>query len=99
MAALISCGVWGAIRNRLISHTFLGKRSLYHRSARMCVNRASEFDDKPTPAPNIEVTPEMIEAGTDAVLSVVGGADLGGLFSASELAVKVYLAMYTARAT
>lgn len=42
---------------------------------------------------DIEVTPEMIEAGADAILSRVGGADLGAFFSAEDLAVEVYLAM------
>jgi hypothetical protein len=40
------------------------------------------------------VTPEMIEAGEDAVASTIG--DLGGYFSASELAEKVYRAMAAA---
>jgi hypothetical protein len=39
------------------------------------------------------ITPEMIEAGEDIILQVVGGADLGGYFSASELAMSVYQAM------
>lgn len=45
----------------------------------------------------IEVTPEMIQAGEAAILEEVGGADdLGGYFSAPNLAVKVYRAMATA---
>jgi basic membrane lipoprotein Med (substrate-binding protein (PBP1-ABC) superfamily) len=40
-----------------------------------------------------EITPEMIAAGEDVILQVVGGADLGGFFSASELAKSVYQAM------
>jgi hypothetical protein len=35
----------------------------------------------------------MIDAGETAILEQVGGADLGGLFSARDLAVSVYLAM------
>ena len=41
----------------------------------------------------IEITPEMIEIGADVILGVVGGADLGGFFSAPELAEKVFRAM------
>ena len=41
----------------------------------------------------IEVTEEMVEAGEDVILCEVGGADLGALFSASDLAKRVYLAM------
>ena len=41
----------------------------------------------------IEVTPEMIGAGAEAILREVGGADLGGFFSARDLAAQVYLAM------
>lgn len=41
-----------------------------------------------------EITPEMIEAGEDAILREVGGStDLGGHFSASALAVSVFRAM------
>jgi hypothetical protein len=39
------------------------------------------------------LTPQMVEAGEEVILEEVGGADLGGLFSAAGLAVKVYLAM------
>lgn len=39
------------------------------------------------------ITNEMIDAGADVILGEVGGADLGGLFSARELAKRVYLAM------
>jgi hypothetical protein len=42
----------------------------------------------------IEVTEEMIEAGVDVIMCEVGGADLGGLFDASALASRVFLAMY-----
>lgn len=44
----------------------------------------------------IEITPEMIEAGEDVILCELGGADLGGFFSAPDLARKVYLAMRAA---
>jgi hypothetical protein len=44
----------------------------------------------------IEVTPEMIEAGAIAVAHEVGGADLGGWFSADALAVSVFSAMAAA---
>lgn len=40
-----------------------------------------------------ELTPAMIRAGEDIVLSETGGADLGAQFSASALAVRVYQAM------
>jgi hypothetical protein len=40
-----------------------------------------------------EITPAMIEAGEIAILEVVGGADLGGLFSAADLAREVFVAM------
>lgn len=46
---------------------------------------------------NAEITPAMIEAGEDVILGVVGGADLGGLFSASDLAERVFSAMSRAR--
>lgn len=49
-------------------------------------------------AREIEITPEMIEAGEDAILREVGGAtDLGGHFSASALAVSVFRAMLHAQ--
>jgi hypothetical protein len=48
---------------------------------------------KDAPSAEIEVTPEMIEAGEEAILCVVGGADLGGWFSADDLAKRVFLAM------
>jgi len=41
----------------------------------------------------VEITPEMIEAGEGVILGAVGGADLGGYFSARDLAAEVYLAM------
>ena len=44
-----------------------------------------------------EITAEMIDAGEDAILREVGGADLGGHFSASELAVSVFRAMVHAK--
>ena len=42
---------------------------------------------------DVEITPEMIEAGEHVILGEVGGADLGGYFSARDLAVEVFLAM------
>jgi hypothetical protein len=45
----------------------------------------------------IEITPPMIEVGEDVILGVVGGADLGGLFSASDLARRVFEAMERCR--
>jgi hypothetical protein len=39
------------------------------------------------------ITPEMIEAGEQTILETVGGADLGGYFSASLLATQIYVAM------
>jgi len=42
------------------------------------------------------VTPEMLEAGEAVILAALGGADLGGFFSAAELAAKVYRAMAAA---
>jgi hypothetical protein len=46
----------------------------------------------------IEITPEMEEAGSDVILSEVGRTrDLGGSFSAHALAVAVYSAMDFAR--
>jgi hypothetical protein len=39
------------------------------------------------------ITPAMIEAGVDAVLGQIGGYELDGLFSARDLALKVFLAM------
>jgi hypothetical protein len=43
-----------------------------------------------------EITPEMIAAGEKAILETVGGADLGGYFSAPDLAIEVYKAMRSA---
>ena len=40
-----------------------------------------------------EITAEMITAGEEVILGEVGGADLGGYFSARDLARRVYLAM------
>lgn len=45
------------------------------------------------PRDEIEVTSEMIEAGEWTILEKVGGADLGGSFSAADLAASVYRAM------
>jgi hypothetical protein len=45
----------------------------------------------------IEVTDAMIAADEDAILRQVGGADLGGYFSARDLAVEVYRAMASLR--
>jgi len=39
------------------------------------------------------ITSEMVTAGEDVVLRAIGGADCGGHFSASDLAVAVFLAM------
>lgn len=41
----------------------------------------------------IEITPEMIEAGAHIIRCEVGGAELGGQFSAYELASSVFRAM------
>lgn len=38
-------------------------------------------------------TPEMLDAGEHAVLCEVGGGDLGGYFSARDLAAEVYRVM------
>jgi hypothetical protein len=43
-----------------------------------------------------EITPEMLDAGEEVILNAVGGADVGGNFSAVELAATVYLAMHRA---
>jgi hypothetical protein len=43
------------------------------------------------------ITPEMAEAGEDELLRNLGGADLGGLFSARETACAMYRAMRSAR--
>jgi hypothetical protein len=51
----------------------------------------------PVPEAQLDLTPEMIRAGADAVLSVIGGADLGGHFSAPALAEEVFAAMDSAR--
>jgi hypothetical protein len=45
----------------------------------------------------IEITPEMIDAGSEAILGRVGGANLGGFFSAPQLAEQVYRAMANCR--
>jgi hypothetical protein len=54
-----------------------------------------ERDDSPENC-GIEITPEMIEAGEDIILCALGGADLGRLFSADDLAKRVYSAMHRA---
>jgi len=41
----------------------------------------------------VEITPEMIEAGEAEVSAATGGYDLGGYFSARDLAIAVYQAM------
>lgn len=46
---------------------------------------------------DVEITPEMIKAGEMVILENVGGADLGGAFSASDLAREVYRAMISAQ--
>ena len=48
-------------------------------------------------ADKIEVTPEMVEAGVDVIWRELGGADLGGQFSADDLVKRVYRAMCNAR--
>ena len=53
--------------------------------------------DTEKPEVEIEITPEMIEAGEDVILCEVGGANLGGLFSAPELAARVFRAMDSVR--
>ena len=45
----------------------------------------------------LEVTPEMLAAGEDVILCEVGGAELGGYFSARDLAIRVYRAMGSVR--
>ena len=40
-----------------------------------------------------EITEEMIEAGEGAIMGRIGGADLGGAFSARDLAILVFSAM------
>ena len=49
--------------------------------------------DRPAREDGIEITPEMIEAAVEIIWGELGGAELGGLFSASDLASSVYLAM------
>lgn len=48
-------------------------------------------------APEVEITDDMIEAGASEILGEVGGADLGGCFSARDLASRVYREMAKAR--
>lgn len=46
-----------------------------------------------------EITPQMIEAGAAEILGEIGGSeDVGGYFSARDLAEKVFRAMEIARA-
>jgi hypothetical protein len=53
-----------------------------------------EKDSGTKSADEIEITPEMIDAGEDQILGEVGGVEgLGGYFSARELACAVYRAM------
>ena len=47
-------------------------------------------DRKQAEIPDIEVTPEMVEAGTEIILI---HAEVTGLCSAADLAERVYLAM------
>ena len=56
-----------------------------------------ENPSRDRPADEIEVTPEMIEAGEYAILSEIGGVQIGGLFSARDLAASVYRAMELTR--
>lgn len=58
----------------------------------MCTERDGNSTDE-------AITPAMIDAGEDAILCEVGGADLGGYFSARELACRVYRAMDSLRTT
>ena len=44
-----------------------------------------------------EITPEMMEAGETVILEAIGGSDVGGMFSAADLAREVFEAMVTAR--
>jgi hypothetical protein len=56
-----------------------------------------EREDDRNATKEIELTPEMIDAGESEILGEVGGAEgLGGFFSARELAARVYRAMETA---
>ena len=48
------------------------------------------------PANEIEITPEMIEAGQDAVWSTPGAMEAAGLFSSEDLVCRVYSAMRAA---
>jgi len=45
------------------------------------------------PVEEIEITPAMLDAGEETILGEVGGAPLGGFFSARDLARQVYEAM------
>lgn len=57
------------------------------------VLRREISDIKASHSDSPEITPEMIDAGEDEILGAVGGAELGGHFSARELATEVYRAM------
>ncbi|MEJ2377699.1 MAG: hypothetical protein P8Y71_20690 [Pseudolabrys sp.] len=46
-----------------------------------------------SPASELEITPAMIDAGGETILVCVGGANLGGYFSAPQLAAQVYRAV------
>jgi hypothetical protein len=49
------------------------------------------------PEAEIEVTPEMMRAGVEAIWERIVGCDLGGHFSAERLAASVYRAMHVRR--
>ncbi len=50
--------------------------------------------DTPLSTDQTKITEAMLDAGEDAIWGRVGGCqDLGGYFSARELALEVYLAM------
>jgi hypothetical protein len=55
--------------------------------------------DTETKSDVIEVTPEMLEAGADAILSETGGAGaiLCAYFDSAEVAARVYRAMENCR--
>jgi hypothetical protein len=49
------------------------------------------------PTREVEITSAMIEAGVVEIWAELGGADLGGHFSAPDLASRIYRAMNAAR--
>jgi hypothetical protein len=55
-------------------------------------DRAARSGAEP-PETEIKITPEMIESGANVIICEVGGADLGGFFSARDLAERVFRAM------